>query len=197
MQRKKPRREQYLDRGLKGWIITTAHRHAWRIPYWMDDDDLIQEAFICFTICKTRYAHRIEKRSHFMGLFKRIFLNRIHDLANQRSRIEESGFGEIAASQIMPPDGSVEATLEWHGGIAEDQGELVSTLHNAPEEIRHLLAAIDTGELNQPYKKGGRNPKTGRFIKYRETTSEYLNRILKTKGVDYERELRTLLAYPV
>ena len=89
--------ERFLDQGLRRWMFQTASRHLWRMPSWYELDDLLQDGFIAFLICKARYGERVQNKKHFMALYKRVYMSIIHGMASKRSRdpeqVTESALG--------------------------------------------------------------------------------------------------------
>lgn len=173
--------EKFLDKGLRGWIVRTAQRHYWRVAAWHDLDDVVAEGYLAFAICKARYEKRVENKAHFMALFKRVYISRITDLANKRSR----DIPEIAISQIAQ-EGRELSALEFLGGGISGDAEMMCLLNRAPAEIANLIESMNAG-----YLRGRRNRKKRNGT--RETNNEFFNRMLGTDGIDYEQELRSLL----
>jgi len=96
MTRRSPR---FLDKGMRGWLVTMARKNYWRVAAWMDLDDLIAEGFLAYAICRAKYDDRVANKRHFMALVQITFINQITDLANDRTAQPE-----IAASQLGNPD---------------------------------------------------------------------------------------------
>jgi hypothetical protein len=183
MQRRRPR--EYFDRGLQLWIIKTAHAHHWRVASWVGPDDLIQEGFVIAALCRHRYSATVRSNSHFMSLVKVCFLNRLHDLAKQRSRNPE----QIPISQIVEFRGREEAALELLGGVENGDQELVAALRSAPAEIQALLVLLNDPVLRRKARHPRRRPNG-----CRETHSEQFNRLLKLPiDTDLPGKLRELL----
>lgn len=174
--------DEYFDAGLKRWIYRTAHSNYWRVAAWLDIDDLIQEGFLCFAICRARYVPA--NKSHFMSLVKITFLNQITDLANKRTRTPECPISDIA---VM---GNEEEMLEILGGSDDGDIEVMALLARAPREVQQILAAMNTNEgaacLRRVYRI--------RQDKTRETNNERLCRIAGIPLFDFEGALRALLA---
>ena len=154
MVRRNPR---FFDKGLKGWIISYAKKNYWRVAAWMDLDDLIQEGFVCYAICRARYDDRVENQRHFMALVKICFVNQITDLANQRTAELE-----IAISQLGDDD-SENSPLESILGGIEGDAELAALLATAPAEIQKLMKLAASPQwaslMDVPLRDGNSGPR--------------------------------------
>ena len=184
MTRRSPR---FLDKGMRGWLVTMARKNYWRVAAWMDLDDLIAEGFLAYAICRAKYDDRVANKRHFMALVQITFINQITDLANDRTAQPE-----IAASQLGNPDDPEGDPFEsWLGGMDGDQ-ELCALLSTAPIEIRRLLQLAGSPEwadiMSKPLR---RRPGGGR-----ETIYERLSRLvgLPEGGLDIQERVRRLLA---
>jgi hypothetical protein len=121
-------------------------------------------------------------------------MSRIVDMANLRSKVENSGVAEVAISQIAVSGRELTA-LEYLGGGIDGEAELICTLKCAPAEVKALLEAVQTGKLDAPRlpprNAHGQFSKNG---KRREQNGAFINRILGTVGIDYEALVREALA---
>lgn len=89
-----------MDDGARQWLLRTARSNLWRVATFYDLGDLIQDG--CLVWCKVvnRYevqAGRVRKRKHLMALFKRSYMNHLHDLASDRSRLDERLVSDLIA----------------------------------------------------------------------------------------------------
>lgn len=176
--------DRYFDKGLRGWIIKTARKHYWRVAAWHDLDDLIQEGLLAYAICRQRYRHKVENRRHFMALVQVVFMNRITDMANERTAGEDLPISQIAAQ------GKELAALEYLAGGVEGDAELATLLASAPAEVRAFLNLFNTPQGLEELAKPLRRYKGG----IRETNSERLSKVLGMPVDDMEAALRSLLA---
>lgn len=174
--------DPYLDAGLKKWIYAQAHKNFWRVAAWMDIDDLIQEGFLCFAICRARYEP--ENKAHFMSLVKITFLNQITDLANKRTRTPECPISDIAEM------GNDQELLENLAGGEDGDAEIMALLARAPLEVRLILAAMNTNEGAARMRRPARVREDGT----RETNNERLSRLVGIPTFDFEGTLRALVA---
>lgn len=176
----------YFDKGLRGWIVKTAKKNYWRVAAWHDLDDLIQEGLLAYAICRHRYRAKVKNRRHFMALVQVVYINRITDLANERTAGDDIPISQIAA------DGKELAALEYLAGGTDGDQELAALLATAPAEVRGFLALFDTqeglAELDKPLRryKGG----------VRQTFDERLSQILGMPVGDIRAKVQELLAPP-
>lgn len=175
--------DKYFDRGLRGWIVRTAKKHYWRLAAWHDLDDLIQEGLLAYVICRQRYRYKVQNRRHFMALVQVVFINRITDLANERTAGEDIAISQIAAQ------GKELHALEYLAGGADGDAELQAVLAMAPAEVAAYLRLFDTPEgivrLEMPLRR--------RADGTRETTGEHLAWLLGKPVDDIEALIRNLL----
>lgn len=174
--------DPYLDRGLRGWITKTAQKNYWRVAAWMGLDDLVQDGFLCYMICRRRYT--VANKRHMMALVKITYINHITDLANARTRLNE-----VAVSQIAAPGHEPEA-LEHLGGCEEGDAELGAALAHAPDEVRQLIALLNDPNALEKLRRPARMYADGT----RETHGERLCRLLGIpKDFNLEAQLRAAL----
>jgi len=136
-----------MDNGARLWLFKHAHANLWRVPHWYGLDSLIQDGYMTYYRVVQRYIH-VKKRGHMMALFKVCFINHIHDLSKQKSRLNET-----------------ELTEELVAGLVEDSCEGVSTLvMSAPQPVQGLIRALMTEKgqkkLRKPYRVGKRGRET-------------------------------------
>lgn len=158
-----------LDAGLKGYIINQARKNLWRVQPLYEFDDLVQEGYMCFAICKKRYGH-IESSSHFMSLFKTTFQNQMHDLATARTRQQIVYEEEEASKNSMSIDFNC--------------GQLLLRLNQLPPYLRKFIE-LATTEIQQPRLKN--------TDKERETNNEYFCRLLGIDPTEYDLEMELKL----
>lgn len=160
--------DRYFDKGLRGWIVRTARKHYWRVAAYHDLDDLIQEGLLAYAICRARYRDKVQNRRHFMALVQVVYMNRITDLANERTKCLE-----VCASQIAV-EGRELQVMEYLAGGADGDAELQAVLARAPAEVRAFLALFETpeglAELDKPLRRRGDGT--------RETMEERLSLVL-------------------
>ncbi len=153
-----------LDDGIKGYISNQARKHLWRVQPLYDYDDLVQEGYVCFAICKNKYGH-VETASHFMSLFKTTFQNQIHDLASARTKQQ----------QVYEEEESKEASL-----IDFNAGELLSLISKLPWYLQNFIN-LTLSDASKP-------PRLLKQDKERETNNEYYCRLLGIDPREYDLE---------
>jgi hypothetical protein len=138
-----------------------------------------------------RYGYRPRTRAHMMALFKRSFMNYLHDLANYRKRLIDV---EMAISLTLTDEYGVERPLEVSdAGAGADEITMLAALGTAPGPVQTLLsfAATDAGAKalrESPY----------HFCKCgcgaRETTDERLGRLIgASPAFDYRAAIKNFL----
>ena len=149
--------DPFMDQGLQAWILKTAKKHYWRVAHWMDLDDLIQDGFLCYARVRARYPEMVRpplrpgQRAKFMSLFKRVYLNELHDKANDRTRgVSEVGLADVRRHDPnCPPD---ELYLEALLGEQPEEGTLAVLIAQAPPEVRDFLAGLETEEGQRAFR---------------------------------------------
>ena len=172
-----------FDGSLTGWIVKTAKKNYWRVAAWIYLEDLIQEGFLAYAICNHRYREKVQNRRHFMALVQVVFMQRITDLANLRTRGEDVSISQIAAA------GKESTALEFLAGGFESDCEVNAAIATAPYEVRILMNLLQNDRFLDALQKPLRRRKDGS----RETTSERLSRWLGIDYVDFEALLREVL----
>lgn len=127
---------QTMDEGARRWLHKIARQHHWRVASYIDLDDLVQDGYLTYHRVVTKYAGT-KSRAHIMALFKRVYYNHLHDLANERSHsVPETLYADIA------PDGVCEEAV-WERLLSVVDTDLVF-YSEAPRPVRELLSAISS-----------------------------------------------------
>lgn len=92
------------------WIKKYSSKNYYRIPTWMDLDDLIQEGYEVVAKCRRRYGNKLEHK-HFKSLVMVSFSNRITDLSNYKTRVLEDTVEELPVNAGVPAEGFFAASL--------------------------------------------------------------------------------------
>ena len=147
--------EPEWNEDLVGWVISFAVRNEWRVAPVYDVDDLISEAYLVFVKCDERYL--VTEPAHFATLFRRMFVNRVHDIAWYQN--------EDCKAEVH----HVEESLSF-GGDAE-----YKFLSELPDDIRRVVELLANPNHNE-YRRycGGR----------RETTNDFLCRLAGVSGIN-------------
>jgi len=185
--------DDYLDAGMRGWIVTTALRNFKRIDTFTRDD-LIQEGYFCFFKCKSKYVGieglrkkdgtpcrflpvkdpDQQSRKHFQSLVMRTFGNRISDLALKQPR----GW-EVPISTVAKVDETIEQAWEDILPADNEVATVGALLANAPNEIKQLFDLLIRDAV-QGYRRFGKHRHAPR-----ETTNQLFCRYLGLKrGTD-------------
>lgn len=119
---------------IEGWVVNTMRSQFWRVSRIMDHEDYMQEARCIYLRCAARYP-MLDTPEHFMSLFKRAWLNRLHDLSRSNSAaalevkpgVDEDGEDRIVADPI---------------GETDCSGFVTTLMNQAPAEVRAVLALM-------------------------------------------------------
>lgn len=126
-----PRAADAMDAGARNWLLKTAKTNYWRVAAWIDLEDLIQDGYMLWISTRRRYTSAIFL-PHVMRLFQVTYINHIHDLARENSRLLEytfSQFDDQAAWAIT--------NLE-----ACEFSELLRLMAEAPGHLKSILVAL-------------------------------------------------------
>lgn len=169
-----------LDDAAIGWMKQNAAKQYWRVAPWINLDDLIQDGYLCWFIVRRKYPD-VESKANRMALFKRVFNNHLHNLANARTRNPELAFAGVQEE--------VDRKLEK---TSCETAEMLTMIAEAPTPIRRLLKVImaDPTRLRPSYKTDGL---------VRETLNERLCSLvgINPKQNDLHAALRAALStYP-
>ena len=86
-----------MDQGAKGWVFNVSRENFWRIAGFYEFEELVADGFYFWCRIQNRYPNVTENKQ-LMGLFKRAFLNHIHDLSKKRSRLQIVSEAELGLS---------------------------------------------------------------------------------------------------
>jgi len=161
-----------MDEGARRWLFKTVRKNYWRVCRWYDVSDLIQEGYAAYyEVAHKRYPHAVDP-PHRMRLFQLVFMSRLHDLANKRTRLA----AEVCEADLARPDAAqVETVLTM---IADEPTllEAVPALASAPQYVRDALALFGTPEGLRAVRAAYRKRREGRHL-VRETLNERLCRL--------------------
>lgn len=130
-----------VDRNLVRSIISTARKNYWRMPAWMDLDDLIQEGFVCLARCRVKYPDYAA--GHFRASVIQSFNNRITDIVvreagNRKYRAENPGKrkrAEVAVDTLPERAAENDTFFEASLSLAPAPVQAVLALFNDPAKI--------------------------------------------------------------
>lgn len=165
----------FLDAGMRGFIINTARKEFWRVASWYEFDDLVQDGYLCFAKCYSRYVRTQphltgtpDERRWFQALVRTTFYNHITDLAKDRMRLHE----EAASHFLSQPGETPEDILEKNLPAQQELGSLSVLLAQAPWELLELIRLLAKDAGGFQWQKVGRRS-------LRETTNEHYCRLLQ------------------
>lgn len=131
-----------MDASARAWLVTVSLDHFWRVPGWYELDDLIQDGHLVWWRVVQKYeteTGRVRNRAHLMRLFKRSFLNHIHDLSKSKT---------VARCEVHAIDMVANNVGEfWHDvwdfvAPARNVEEFNLLIAEAPAPIKPLLRAL-------------------------------------------------------
>ena len=178
MRREKPNFIPQYSGALEGWATNYIHKNIWRVPNHIEFEDLLQDAHCYFLVCVERYGY-VTQPAHFMSLFKSCLRNHMTDLSHTST-------DEKAISVPIPDVDEFFNMIEnisW-GNLNEGFKNIL--LSQAPEEIMAAVEAI----INKPPIDKNEKRRARKHMPLRETTNEYLCRVL---GKDSSRENITMM----
>lgn len=147
--RLRPLHADVMDAGARNWLIKNAKRNYWRVAGWIELEDLIQDGCMLWVSTRRRYTDAIFL-PHVMRLWQVTYINHIHDLARQRTRMLETTF-----SQFDDDAAYAITNLE-----ACDFSELLRLMAEAPGHLKAILIAMHVKQWpTQP----GRRPDGSRM----------------------------------
>lgn len=179
-----------MEESVVGWLYKTAWENHWRVASWYDIDDMVQDGYLHYVRLRQKYPD-VKKPAHLMGMFKRFYLNHLHDLSKQRTR---------APSELLECDllaaasnrGEVGAALLWEALCGCDSDTpMWELLSSAPTTVQQVLRLFADDKMLKKLRAPYRRRKTGR-----ETTNERLCRLTgyDPKQVDLPALLRQYAA---
>ena len=187
-----------MDEGVIGWIYKTALKNHWRVARWMDLDDLVQEGYLCYCIVEERYVDAKDVRQR-MALLKTVFTNRLHDLANNRTRLVDAGLAEYCFTDLTPVYEDGESNIESIVAALADpdsrSAELSVVLAGASEYVRSALKLFTTDDGLNRLRSAYRLRRGEGDHLIRETFNERLCRLIgcDPDKVNVASELRACL----
>ena len=163
-----------MDDGARGWLLRTVTKSYWRVSRWYDLDDLIQEGYSCYYETLSRYPLAADP-PHRMALFKLVFMSRLTDLANKRTKsVSEICESDLTAASLA--DGHrADAFLETIAADT-DLALAASSLTSAPQYVKDALALFTTEEGLARLRSAYRRVRRGKHLT-RETLNERLCRL--------------------
>ena len=161
------------------WSRSFVKSNRWRCDPMYDTDDLVQEAYFVFDYVAATYP-RIIDPGHFMALFKRAMINKMHDRSCRYNRRK----GTVEA----PISVDIYETFSGRIGEVTNSGYVAALYAEAPEELKLVMNILAEGSFDPPTKKNRETPVS-------QTITTRLCRALGVpEGTDPIAEIRQLLA---
>jgi len=165
--------DPWLDAGVQGLIKNMATKNFWRVAYWYELDDIIQDGYMVWTKVRRHYPD-ITNIRHLTALFRTSYDRYIIDLSKKRTRLEE-----VAVSQLAAPDSDGTDEMEALLGVQHETTTVTMLMHSAPAELKQLWRFLTSEDGRRRLRERKLVYKNGT----RETTNQFLCRVL---GLDAE-----------
>lgn len=149
---------------IEGYVVNFVSKNLWRVAPTHDRDDAMQEAYVCFLRCASRYP-MLDAPQHFMALFKTTWANEFNDLSVKATKARKS----VPLSQLSRVDENgdeVEYSREG-AGCTDNDGALAVMIAQAPKEVLMVMnlflnAPAELLEVAQAaWKSSGKNSPGG------------------------------------
>lgn len=117
---------------VEGYVMNWIAREHWKIKPTHDREDAVQEAWMVFIRCASKYPI-IDTPQHFMALFKTAWSHHVVDLAAKATKARMI----VSETHLDPEDGS-----EWSResiGETDNAGALALMVQQAPREVMLVL----------------------------------------------------------
>lgn len=127
-----------MDGGARKWMYAYLWKNRWRLPVWMEWEDLVTFGIECYYVVRQRYpgAH---DRAHIMALFKKVMLSQLTNMANAKTK--EVEIDRYWGNRLFEND-----RIGRYGGANEDQAEaepgIEAALDAVPTALRPLLVRL-------------------------------------------------------
>ena len=114
---------------IEGYVVNSLKRNYWRIAETHTREEAMQEAWVVFMRCCSRYPI-IDTPQHFMSLFKQAWANQLTDLGKQSTK-----------HRALVPEPEDEAGNKMFEAVGETEnaGYLAVLVEQAPREVLMVL----------------------------------------------------------
>ncbi len=123
---------------IEGWVVNYLKTNMWRVERSMERDDVLQEAYLVFLRCSTKYPV-LDTPQHFMALYKMAWVREFTDLANRDTKLRAEVPDHVNLDDESP-------MYREPIGETDNEGRLALLLRDAPREVVMVLNLI----LNAP-----------------------------------------------
>ena len=154
------------DEEYQKWTSGFVGAHKWRVDPLHTVDDLKQEAWFTFNYVEHAYP-RCMCPKHFMALFKRAMVNKMHDRSCRYDRRRDSVEAPVSTDIYEVFAGRI--------GEVTNTGYLAAVLNEAPEELKLVMKLLAEGQIEA-------DPKT-KELKPRKNLSQKARDFLNKRGV--------------
>ncbi len=161
---------------VEGWTVNYLHQNLWRVPRYMEFEDLKSDAYVRFLDCRDRYPNVIDA-PHFMSLYKVSVVNHITDLSNKATKMKS----EVVTS-ALESDGN-QASSFLPGYAIDDDAQNQFLVTESLQEDADMQAVIE-GFTNGKRPRYRRDKNTRK----RECRSEYICRVA---NISYRKSIET------
>ena len=146
---------QIMDASAHGWMVKQAVRHYWRIESFMSIDDLLQDGRMHFIRISLRYP-QVTDKPQVMAIFKRTFINHIHDLSKKKSKHSVEQVEELAARKRRPGrKPRSQQVFDWEHspldpGISDPElATFRAFLSKAPKPIQDVISLLTRDDTRE------------------------------------------------
>lgn len=126
-------------------MIKYARKNLWRVSTLRDIDDLLQDGWLCYMTCMRRYP-QANDLPHLMRLFQVTYINHIHDLSKEQSRM----------LSFTDPNAIIDETEKFMDPRDAEQGDAYIIPNSAPWYVHAFLRLLCSAEgprdLRRPYR---------------------------------------------
>lgn len=122
-----------FDGPIRGYVLNSLTKNGWRFAATMERQDVLQEAYLVFHRCATRYPET-DTPQHFMALFKTAWARHMVDLAHEDTsrRTHEISF-------VTEHDDEQYDAVGAQVGDLDNNGYVNTLVRQAPSEVRMVL----------------------------------------------------------
>lgn len=179
---------QVMEESTRRWVIKQAIRNYWRIESCIGVDDLVQDAHMHYIRLAVRYP-AVTDKPQVMALFKRTFVNHIHDLSKKKSKHSEEQVLKLAARNRHPGKRvKSQQVFDWERspldpGVSDPElATFRAFLSKAPKPIQDVISLLTREDTRQALRAQYRIRRDGT----RETVNERLCRLCGYNPSDFD-----------
>jgi hypothetical protein len=164
-------------------LLQLAHENKWRVPFWIDQEDLFQEGFMVWLKICQRYQTALT-RPHLIRLFLTSVKNHFHNIVNKHRKEKETCIFPVDKFYAMNYSGIDHKELFFRAALSRASPEAKEVMQ------AFIFPTFSPRKIMNRRKRAARNK-----IVSRETTNQRFGRLLKKKyTTDLASEIKELLA---